>query len=90
MRLPSFSPRMLPQVLDAYADSPTAPIEGIKTLLEVDDAGANALVEAAKLLELIREDDSFGEIASLIRTASLVERRELIRFYVERFPPYAE
>lgn len=66
------------------------PKNGVKSLLDVDDATADRLIEGAKLLGLVDDDDSVVDIASLIRTASLVERRGLLRFYLERFRPYAE
>ena len=90
MNLPPFSARTIAYVVDAYSHFPSNPIEGLEKLLEIDTATATALLEAAKLLGLIDPQNQVAELASLVRDASVVERRELIRFYVERFAPFAE
>lgn len=87
--LPVFSARNLPFVIDAIADFPDSPEAGLESLLDISGADAKALFEAAKLLGLVDAAGQPGELASLIRVASVIERREIVRFYVERFETYA-
>jgi hypothetical protein len=88
VKLPSFAARSLPQVIDALAHFPSDHEQGIRELLEIDADRAKALLEGAELLGLI-VDGSPDRLASLIRDASLVERRQILRLYVESFPPYS-
>jgi hypothetical protein len=89
MKLPRISPRNLPLVIDAIAHFPDDPRSGLQTILETESATAGRHFEAAEMLGLIDSSGTPAELASLMRDASVVERREILRHYVEAFPAYA-
>jgi hypothetical protein len=75
-------------VVDAYEFRPTDVVQGIRELLGVADSAARDLLENAVLLEMVDSSGRPRELASLMSEASVIERRELVRFYLERFDPY--
>jgi len=90
LNLPPLSARNLPFIIDAIALDSADPKAGLQTLLDVSATGAEHLVENARLLGIIDAAGLPGEVAGLLRTGSLVEQRDIVRFYLERFGPYAE
>lgn len=90
MKLPPVAARNLSFVVDAHAHFDGDAVRGLQALMGVSETAAKRLVENAILLGLLHADGTVAELASLIREASVVERREILRFYLERFPPFAE
>ncbi|MCY3577532.1 MAG: hypothetical protein OXH53_09490 [bacterium] len=90
MDIPAISARNLPFVIDALLDFPDDPRSGLVRLLDVSEGEAGGLFDAARLLGLIDAGDRPADLASLMRTASLVARRDFLRHYLERFHPYAD
>lgn len=90
MEIPSMSARNLPFVVDALFDFTNDARSGLEKLLDLSAEEADGLFAAAHLLGLIDESDRPSELASMMRTASLVARRDFIRHYLERFVPYAD
>lgn len=90
MKLARMSARNLASVVDAYDHFPDDPVAGLRNLLEIDDAVAKELIDGARLLGVVTDEDEVAELASLIRTSSLLQRRDIIRVYLERFEAYAE
>ena len=90
MDIPAMSARNLPFVVDALFDFAGDARSGLQSLLELTEEEANRLCEAARLLGLVDGSERPAELASMMRTASLVARRDFVRHYLERFIPYAD
>ena len=90
MNLRPLSPRNLGFVIEAAALDPSDLRGALQTLLDANQTAAEHLIENARLIGLLDSSDKPGELAGLIRYASLVERRDIIRFYLERFKPFED
>jgi hypothetical protein len=90
LNLRPLSPRDLGFVIEAAALNPADLRGALQTLIDISPGAADRLVENAKLIGLLDASEQPGELASLIRYASLVERRDIIRFYLERFEPFQD
>jgi hypothetical protein len=90
LKLPAPKARYLPHLADAHAYNPGDPKQGLRHLLDISETVAQHVIDNAHLLGMLDGSGSLAELASELRIASVVERRELVRHYVERFPPYAD
>lgn len=90
MDIPAMSARNLPFVVDALFDFVDDARAGLQSLLGLSEGEAKALFEVARLLGLVDDREQPAELASMMRTASLVARRDFVRHYLERFAPYAD
>lgn len=87
--LPRVSARKLQAVIEAHAYYPSDVAAGLETLLETTNDEATSLLAAAELLRMTDQNGSPSEVASLMESATLVDRRALLRYYVEDFAPFA-
>lgn len=88
LTLPQITARNLPLVIDAFAYYEGDVEEGLEKLLEATQEQAQNLLEAARLLGMTDGAGQLSEIAKLIEHATVVDRRALLRHYVEIFEPF--
>lgn len=88
IELPRISARNLPTVVDAIVLFPDDQESGLSVLLETTIDEAQNLFAAARLLGMIDDSGGVMELARMMERATVIDRRTLLRHYVERFDAF--